>query len=235
VVINLPKVKTHSMMLLTLGVKNMFGCVPGMRKAQWHLRAGVDHASFAGMLVELCRLVRPALTIADGIMGMEGEGPGSGNPRQLGLLVASGNPYALDTAICRIIGAPLAKAPTIQAARQRGFAGADPKHIEVLGHRIKNGEITPFRLPTRFDAQWNLPRFVKKSLTHAFVPKPVIKEALCKVCMACGEVCPPQAISVRDKKINIDYRSCIRCYCCQEVCPEGAVRLQAGWFARLSS
>jgi uncharacterized protein (DUF362 family)/Pyruvate/2-oxoacid:ferredoxin oxidoreductase delta subunit len=235
VVINLPKVKTHSMMLLTLGVKNMFGCVPGMRKAQWHLRAGVDHASFAGMLVELCRLVRPALTIADGIMGMEGEGPGSGNPRQLGLLVASGNPYALDTAICRIIGAPLEKAPTIQAARQRGFAGADPKHIEVLGHRIKNGEITPFRLPTRFDAQWNLPRFVKKSLTHAFVPKPVIKEALCKVCMACGEVCPPQAISVRDKKINIDYRSCIRCYCCQEVCPEGAVRLQAGWFARLSS
>lgn len=235
VVINLPKVKTHSMMLLTLGVKNMFGCVPGMRKAQWHLRAGTDHAFFAGMLAELCQLVKPALTIADGVIGMEGEGPGSGDPRHLGLIVASGNPYALDTAICQIIGAPMDKVPTIQAAQQRGFAGADPKQIKVVGHKIENGEIAPFRLPTRFDTQWNLPGFVKKSLKHVFVPKPVIKGDLCKVCMACAEVCPPQAISVTDKKIRIDHRSCIRCYCCQEVCPEGAVRLQTGWIARFYS
>ena len=235
VVINLPKVKTHSMMLLTLGVKNMFGCVPGMRKAQWHLRAGTDHAFFAGMLTELCQLVKPALTIADGVIGMEGEGPGSGDPRHFGLIVASGNPYALDTAICQIIRVSPEKVPTIRAAQQRGFAGADPKQIKVVGHKIENGEIAPFRLPTRFDTQWNLPGFVKKSLKHVFVPKPVIKGDLCKVCMACAEVCPPQAISVTDKKIRIDHRSCIRCYCCQEVCPEGAVRLQTGWISRFYS
>jgi uncharacterized protein (DUF362 family)/ferredoxin len=235
VVINLPKVKTHSMTLLTLGVKNIFGCIPGMRKAQWHLKAGIDHAYFAGMLAELCQLVKPALTIADGVIGMEGEGPGSGDPRPLGMIVASGNPYALDTAICQIIGVPPERLPTIQAAQQRGFAGAEPKQIEVVGHRIEGGGLAPFRLPARFDVQWNLPGFIKKPLKNIFVPKPLIERDRCKACGACAEVCPPQAISVTDKKIRIDYRRCIRCYCCQEVCPEGAVRLQEGLISRLSS
>lgn len=235
VVINLPKVKTHSMMLLTLGVKNTFGCIPGMRKAHWHLKAGIDHSYFAGMLAELCQIVKPALTIADGIMAMEGEGPGNGDPRPLGLILAGGNPFALDTIICQIIGVPPEQVPTIQAARQRGFAETNPKHIEILGQRIEDVRVAPFRLPARFDVQWNLPGFVKRPLKNIFIPKPIVKGDLCKVCGACAEVCPPQAISLSDKEVLIDYRKCIRCYCCQEVCPEGAVRLQERWAARLSS
>jgi uncharacterized protein (DUF362 family)/Pyruvate/2-oxoacid:ferredoxin oxidoreductase delta subunit len=234
VVINLPKIKTHAQTLLTLGVKNIFGCIPGMRKAQWHLKAGIDHAYFAGMLAELCQLVKPALTIADGVIGMEGEGPGSGEPRPLGLIVASGNPYALDTAICQIIGVLPEKLPTIQAARQRGFAGSGAG-ITIVGKKVEEVSVAPFRLPARFDMQWNLPGFVKKPLKNIFVPKPLIKGDRCKACGACAEVCPPQAISVIDKKIKINYRHCIRCYCCQEVCPEGAVLLQEGWIFRLSS
>jgi uncharacterized protein (DUF362 family)/Pyruvate/2-oxoacid:ferredoxin oxidoreductase delta subunit len=235
VVINLPKVKTHSQTLLTLGVKNIFGCIPGMRKAQWHLKAGIDHAYFAGMLTELCQIVKPALTIADGIIGMEGDGPGSGDPRPLGLILAGGSPHALDTTICRIIGVPPEDLLTIQAARQRGFEGTDPKQIEVVGQRVEDLGVAPFRLPRRFDVQWNLPAFIKRPLKNVFVPKPRVDRDLCKRCGGCAGVCPPKAISLSDKGVRIDYRTCIRCYCCQEVCPEAAVRLQEGWIRRLAS
>jgi uncharacterized protein (DUF362 family)/ferredoxin len=235
VVINLPKVKTHSQTLLTLGVKNTFGCIPGMRKAQWHLKAGIDHAYFSAMLAELCQIVKPALTIADGVVGMEGDGPGNGDPRPLGLIIASGNPFALDTAICRIIGVAPQDLLTIQAGRERGFAGTDPKQIKVLGQQTKAIGITPFRLPGRFDMQWNLPGFIKRPVKNFFVPKPRVDRGLCVQCGVCAEVCPPQAISVGAKRVQIDYRRCIRCYCCQEVCPEGAMRLQEGWIRRLAS
>lgn len=234
VVINIPKVKTHSMTLLTLGVKNIFGCIPGMRKAHWHLKAGIDHSYFAGMLAELCQMVKPALTIADGIVAMEGEGPGNGDVRPLGLIVAGVNPFSLDTIICQIVGVSPEDVPTIQAARQRGLEETTLKKINVLGHPVQGLKVAPFRLPASFDLQWNLPGFVKRPLKNIFIPKPKIKEDLCRVCGACAEVCPPQAISLRDNKIRIDYRKCIRCYCCQEVCPEGAVRLQEGWLTRLS-
>jgi uncharacterized protein (DUF362 family)/Pyruvate/2-oxoacid:ferredoxin oxidoreductase delta subunit len=235
VVINLPKVKTHSQTILTLGVKNIFGCVPGMRKAQWHLKAGTDHAYFAGMLAELCHIVKPALTIADGVVGMEGNGPGNGDPRTLGLILVSGNTHALDTIICRIIGVPPQELLTLQAAKQRGFAGTDPKQIEVLGQKAEDLRVAPFRLPRRFDVQWNLPAFVKSPLKNILIPKPIVDRDLCQVCGACAEVCPPQAISLSDRAVEIDYRACIRCYCCQEVCPEGAMRLQEGWVRRLVS
>jgi uncharacterized protein (DUF362 family)/Pyruvate/2-oxoacid:ferredoxin oxidoreductase delta subunit len=235
VVVNLPKVKTHSQTLLTLGVKNIFGCIPGMRKAQWHLKAGIDHSYFAGMLVELCQIVKPALTIVDGIIGMEGEGPNNGDPRPLGLILAGGNPFALDTTICRIIGIPPEELLTIQAARERGVEVIDPKQIEVLGLSAEDVGVTPFRLPKRFDIQWNLPGFLRKPLKNIFTPKPIVNGDLCKVCGACAEVCPPQAIVLSDRGVRINYHKCIRCYCCQEVCPEGAVHLQEGWVRRLAS
>jgi len=235
VVINLPKVKTHSQTLLTLAVKNTFGCIPGMRKAQWHLKAGTDHAYFAGMLAELCQIVKPALTIADGVIGMEGDGPGNGDPRPLGLILAGDNPHALDATICQIIGAPPLELLTLQAAHERGFAGTDLRQIEVLGQKLEDVQVAPFRLPARFDVQWNLPGFIKRPLKNVFVPKPRVDRDLCKECGACAEVCPPQAISLDAKGVRIDYHKCIRCYCCQEVCPEGAVRLKEGWVRRRAS
>jgi uncharacterized protein (DUF362 family)/Pyruvate/2-oxoacid:ferredoxin oxidoreductase delta subunit len=235
VIINLPKVKTHTQTLLTLGVKNTFGCIPGMRKAQWHLKAGNNHAYFAGMLVELSHIIKPALTIVDGIIGMEGEGPGNGDPRPLGLILAGESPNALDTTICHIIGVPPEELLTLQAAHERGFEGTDPKQIEVLGQNLDDIGVVPFRLPRRFEIRRKLIAFLKRPLRTIFTPKPIINRDLCKACGACAEVCPPKAISLSKKKVEINYRLCIRCYCCQEVCPEGAVRLQEGWVGRFVS
>lgn len=235
VVINLPKVKTHQMMLLTLAVKNIFGCIPGMRKAQWHLKAGVDHLYFAGMLAELCHIVRPALTIVDGIIAMEGDGPGSGDLRPLGLILAGGNPFALDATICHFLGVPPEELPTIQAARQIGLDGTDPERIEVLGRKVDEVQVSDFRLPSRFDLTWSLPGFIKRALKEICIPKPTVDIRLCKRCGACEEVCPSNAISLSDTKLKINYGRCIRCYCCQEVCPEGAVHLREGWVGRIAS
>jgi uncharacterized protein (DUF362 family)/Pyruvate/2-oxoacid:ferredoxin oxidoreductase delta subunit len=235
VIINLPKVKTHTQTLLTLGVKNTFGCIPGMRKAQWHLKAGNDHAAFAGMLAELCQIVKPALTIADGVIGMEGDGPSNGDPRPLGLILAGANPHALDATICQIIGVHPEELLTLQTAHERGFEGTDPKQIEVLGQSIEDVRVVPFRLPRRFYIKRKLIALLKLPLRNIFTPKPIINRDLCKACGACAEVCPPRAISLSKKKVVIDYRQCIRCYCCQEVCPEGAVHLQEGWVGRLVS
>ncbi len=105
VLINLPKLKTHSQMLLTLGVKNLFGCIVGFGKPQWHLRAGVDREVFATLLVRIYQAIRPKLTILDGILAMEGEGPGrGGQPKELGFLLGSADAVALDVAVCRLLG-----------------------------------------------------------------------------------------------------------------------------------
>ncbi len=232
VVISLPKVKTHTMMLFTLGVKNIFGCIPGMRKAQWHLKAGRDHRYFASMLVEICQIVKPGLTIADGIIAMEGDGPGSGDPRPLGLILAGANPLALDTIICQILGVAPEQLPTIQAARRKGLEGTEPEKIAVLGLRVEEVKAEGFRLPRRFDLEWGLPGFVKETLREVFVPKPVVERDSCKGCGVCAEICPPKAISLSDMGVRIDYKKCIRCYCCQEICPEGAVQINEGWLRR---
>ncbi|MFN5980820.1 MAG: DUF362 domain-containing protein, partial [Pseudanabaena sp.] len=96
VVINLPKVKSHMQLTLTLGVKNLFGCVPGKMKAWWHMEAGKDVNRFAQMLIETARTINPELTIIDGIIGHEGNGPSAGEPKELGVLAASRDVFALD-------------------------------------------------------------------------------------------------------------------------------------------
>ena len=130
VVINLPKWKTHGMMLLTLGVKNMFGCVPGPRKALWHLKAGEDRTLFARMLVDVYRIVRPSLTVLDGVVGMEGNGPGSGNPVHLGLIMASRDAFSLDQVVCELLRVPGQSLPTNQVAMEDGLTGDG---FEVVG------------------------------------------------------------------------------------------------------
>ena len=125
-IINLPKLKTHGMTTLTGAVKNLFGCVPGKRKVQWHFNTGVNHELFAVMLIELCSLLNPRLTIMDAVIGMEGNGPGSGEPRQIGVVIAGQDPVAVDVVSSSVVGVAPERLPLIRAALAAGYGETRP-------------------------------------------------------------------------------------------------------------
>lgn len=229
VVINLPKWKTHAQMLLTLGVKNLFGCIPGARKALWHLKAGEDQRRFAQVLVDLYQIISPSLTVLDGVIGMEGNGPNSGRPISLGLILSSTDALSLDQVVCDLLGLPRLSLMTNRVALEAGL-GSD--EIEMVGERIEEVRISKFELPKLSSLNWGLPDFLKRLLKNTLSSKPVLERERCKKCGQCVESCPPRSLSLTEKGPAFDYGQCIRCFCCQEVCPEGAIHIEPGWALR---
>ncbi|KAF0143388.1 MAG: hypothetical protein FD156_2649 [Nitrospirae bacterium] len=215
--INLPKFKTHMQMLLTLGVKNLFGCIVGIRKPEWHFRTGVDREMFAKLLVNIYKAVSPSMTIIDAILAMEGQGPGRrGTPKHIGVLMGSRDGIALDIAACKMLGVQPDKLLTNKLAKDMGLA--DGK-IEIEGDfpEIKHFKM-PDITPLVFGPQ-KLHRLMRKHL----VQRPVCDDSICRLCGECWKYCPAKAITRGRKKLNFDYDKCIRCYCCIEVCPHAAL------------
>lgn len=169
VIINLPKVKSHSQLTVTLGVKNLFGCVPGKMKAWWHLEAGKDKPRFARMLVETARAIAPDLTIADGIIGHEGNGPSGGTPRALGVLAAARDPFALDRALVDILQVAPDAVPTIVASQALGlcpelaaitFPLAQPEALRIEG----------WKLPEQmYPIDFGVPRVMRSTIKHLYI------------------------------------------------------------------
>jgi uncharacterized protein (DUF362 family)/Pyruvate/2-oxoacid:ferredoxin oxidoreductase delta subunit len=230
VVINLPKWKTHTMMLLTLGVKNLFGCVPGPKKPLWHLKAGDDRKRFARVLVDLYQTIRPPLTILDGIVGMEGNGPGSGNPISLGLIVAGDDALSLDQIVCDLLKLPRETLLTNRVAFEQGLG---KEGIDLFGERPGELNLPRFKLPALSEPDWNLPGFLKRALKNALTSKPVVEKEICSICNRCVEICPPKILKRKDEELVFDYGKCIRCFCCQEICPEGAITVKPGWTVKM--
>jgi uncharacterized protein (DUF362 family)/Pyruvate/2-oxoacid:ferredoxin oxidoreductase delta subunit len=227
VVINLPKLKTHGQMLLTLGVKNLFGCIVGYRKPEWHLRAGVDREMFAQLLVHIYRAVRPAITLLDGILAMEGEGPGmGGTPRPLNVILASTDAVALDTTVCRMLGIPSEQLLTNKIAAQMSLAGGP---IEVQGELPR---VRDFRLPDMTPLVFG-PRIFHGWLRKHLIQRPATVSATCKLCGECWKYCPAKAISHDRTRVHFDYDRCIRCYCCLEICPHGALHAEEPRFGTI--
>ncbi|MCP4692648.1 MAG: DUF362 domain-containing protein [Desulfobacterales bacterium] len=216
-VINLAKLKTHNQMLLTLGVKNLFGCIVGIQKPEWHLRAGVDQELFARLLVQIHYAVDPAATIIDGVLAMEGQGPGSGGtPRPLGVLIGGRDAAAADAAVCRMLKLDPEKLPTHQAARRLGKIEARPViHGEF---RRVDDFIFPDLGPSDFGSS-----FLRGFTRNYMIQKPVVDPDRCRTCGECWQYCPARAITESGDAIQFDYERCIRCYCCVEVCPHGAL------------
>jgi len=226
--INLPKLKTHEMMTMTCAVKNLFGAVVGAAKAGWHLKAGADRELFARMLLEIYLLRRPDLTIVDGILAMEGDGPGNGDPRLCGLLLAGTNPVAVDVIAAELAGIPRKLLWVERAAEGLGIDGWDRAAIETRGVAVDEMKIPPFRLPHLSDVQFGLPRFLKNRLRHYLTSRPCGNSEACTLCGICRDACPPRAIEIRGGKLRFDYHACIRCFCCRELCPEGALDVREG-------
>lgn len=235
VVITLSKLKTHGMMTYTGAVKVLFGVIPGLLKAEYHLKMP-DIMDFARLLLDISEWVKPALNIMDGVVGMEGNGPSAGQPRNIGALLVSTDPYALDVVAADLIGLKPEKVPTIRAARERGLVSSLDE-IELKGDDRSLWRIKDFKLPKSVSINFldmvPLPVSVRQFVLDRLRPRPLFQHEQCIGCRDCVNSCPPQALSLNEQgRPVVDLEACIRCFCCQELCPRQAVEIVRPWLGR---
>lgn len=241
-VIGLCKLKTHTLMSFTGAVKNNFGVVPGLSKPGYHAKLR-DKAQFADMLLDLADYVSPRLSLMDAVIGMEGDGPGvAGSPRQVGLLLGSVDPLALDMVASEIIGLRREQNPLLLAAARRGPIPSRIEEIEVVGADLSKIRVPGYRLPATVEelgiekhlTWWQKP--LGPHLKDWLSQSPRVAPKKCIGCGICRDSCPADAITMINggrKAALIDDNKCIRCYCCHELCPEGAVELRRSLMHRL--
>jgi len=227
--VNLPKFKTHGMMTLTLAVKNLFGLVPGKRKAAYHLSAGENQDTFARLMLEIAETCAPSLSVLDGILAMEGDGPGQGRPVPAGSLALSTHTVALDAVAGALAGVPPENHPIVRQAILHGLPGARLAEVEVLGDPIARLAMPAFTLPASVDCRWRLPGFLHRGLKNWTSAHPRILPDACLDCRKCARICPVEAIRPgRDNRLAVDVARCIRCFCCHEICPHHAIAIEPG-------
>ena len=227
VIINLPKLKTHMMTGLSAATKNLFGCIPGLQKAEWHMRFP-DKERFGGMLVDLLYTVKPGFAILDGILAQEGDGPAGGTPRMVGIVAAAEDHLQMDLALCRMLGIRPKDVPYLNAAISRGLCPEqfDPACAKGEGELCR--PIPGYRLPSSWgsvDFADKAPRAVRwavPAVERLLAPRPVINKRRCIGCGKCAEICPQHTITVQGKA-HIHAARCIRCFCCHEMCPVKAI------------
>jgi uncharacterized protein (DUF362 family)/Pyruvate/2-oxoacid:ferredoxin oxidoreductase delta subunit len=230
-IVSISKMKTHGFTRITGAVKNQFGCIPGLRKSEFHVKMP-DVYDFSRVLVDINSFLKPRLYIMDGIIAMEGNGPRGGEPAAMKALLFSSDPVALDAVFCRLINLNPEFVPTMKLGREAGLGTYLAEEIELLGDPIEACANPRFkavrRMPDRMVSARSFPPFLKPFVS----PKPVIKKKRCVNCGACVLQCPvtPRALDWPQGKKNrppvYDYQTCIRCYCCQEICPEKAITIK---------
>jgi NAD-dependent dihydropyrimidine dehydrogenase PreA subunit len=222
--------------IATEAVKNLFGCVPGKRKALYHVQFQ-DVMDFCGLLAELNLGLRPRLHVMDGVVAMEGNGPRSGDPRPMRVLILSEDPVAVDATFCRLVALDPAFVPTIQVGHERGLGRYRPGEIEYVGDDLEALVDPDFKLvrkPVYGNASYAHYNFIKQ----AVLPKPVIDAAQCVRCGVCVDACPVPGKALRFENGRrsppaYDYARCIRCYCCHEMCPRRAIEKRTPLLGRV--
>ena len=233
VIINFCKLKTHGMMGMSAAVKNLFGVIPGIKKPEFHYRYP-DHSDFANMLIDLNEYFKPKLNIVDAVVGMEGNGPTAGTPRQIGVILASENPYKLDLACASIIGITKDDVPTLSESYKRGYIpeSVDKLKIndDISKYYVSNYENILTHKALSFE---NKETLFGRTATKLLQARPKLDKKECVGCAKCAEVCPVKAIEIIDKKAKIDRKKCIKCFCCQEFCPKGAMKVKRTMLAKI--
>ena len=236
-VISVSKLKTHGLAVFTGAVKNMFGIVPGLIKAEYHLTMP-EIKEFSDALVDICLCGKPTLSFMDGIVGMEGHGPSAGEPREIGVVLASPSPYHLDVVASSIINLKPMEVPTIQRCVERKICTGTFEDIEIIGEEIDKFIIKDFVIPEtrtiKLVRDW-MPEFLRSAIDNSTRPRPLFNHDACIGCRDCEEACPPKVIAMKNNKPVVNLQGCIRCFCCQELCPKKAVDIHRPWVLRTMS
>jgi uncharacterized protein (DUF362 family)/Pyruvate/2-oxoacid:ferredoxin oxidoreductase delta subunit len=234
-IINLAKLKTHTQMYVTLCVKNMFGSIVGRDKLKWHYVAGTSYDIFAKMLLEIYSFTKPVLNIIDGIIGMEGYGPLTGTPREVGVLIFGSDGLSVDRVACEIVGANPQKVPIFKANEELGIGVSRLEDIKIIGDDILKFKLKDFKFPQLEAVNVGfLPGSVKNLIKDMTTSRPSLIKAKCKACKMCIEFCPAKTINFINEYPEINYKNCIRCYCCVEACKFEAMVVQVPWLSGIS-
>ena len=225
--IDLAKLKTHSMVGFSGAVKNLFGAVPGLQKPELHCRFP-EKQPFSEMLVDLCDFLKPDLCFLDGVLAMEGNGPTGGSPRKAGVLGASKSPYALDVCGAALIGLEPESVLMLKEAHRRGLGPISPKECQLLKEQVETLAQPDFvkAKASSTDFLDRVPAFLRPAAKRLATPAPKIRRKECVGCGKCAESCPQHTIAIREGKAVIDYKQCIRCFCCHEMCPKHVIDIR---------
>ncbi len=227
-IVPVAKLKTHSLTLTTLSVKNLYGLIPGFMKAEYH-KLYPSPRRFSWLLAELFERVREKILfgVVDGIVGMDGNGPSSGRIRQIGLLAVSRDIAAMDDLLERLVGLPK-PSPICAELRRRGLV-PEAKAVWLDENAV---EVNDFRIPSNW-AMRLVPSWLGRALGRFVQIYPGVDAERCTRCGECARSCPTNAITMdAEKPPSFDYRRCIRCLCCHEICPVGAVVFRRSFLAR---
>ncbi len=238
VIVDACKLKTHGMMALSCAAKNMFGVIPGTMKPEYHFRYP-NYEAFADMIIDLDEYFKPAFSVCDAVVGMEGNGPTQGTPRPIGCIIASQSPHKLDLVASSIIGLDPSSVPTVSQAQKRGLIPTDISELSVFGdisdYYVKDYDNVGVSRSLLFKGNSNgvlsgiFSSFAKAALTS----RPKLRKRECIGCGKCADICPASAITIEKKKAIIDRDKCILCFCCQEFCPVGAMKVHRTFIARI--
>ncbi len=234
--ISMPKMKTHALEYITGAVKNQYGCIQGTNKAKGHT-IYPSAESFGRMLIDLNKCVSPRLYVMDGIMAMEGNGPTSGDPTPMNVLLLSTDPVALDTVFSYLVYLDPKIVPTNEYGQTMGLGTCEAEEIQLL---TPEGEITLLDAQERYgNPDFDVVRKRQKAkgvmgfvdIFQLFRKRPRLIQERCRKCGICVESCPVEgkAISFKKGRSNppvYDYKRCIRCFCCQEMCPHQAIEVK---------
>lgn len=232
--IDLPKLKTHSMVGFSGAVKNLFGTVPGLQKPELHCRFP-EREPFSEMLCDLCHFLGPDLSLMDGIWAMEGNGPTGGQRRDLHVIAGSESPWALDVAAASLVGLEPEKIYMLWEGHERGYGPLDLSELELVGEPMETLVAPDFLKAEASSTDFidRLPKFLRPAAKKLATPYPRIDKKRCVGCGKCAESCPQHTISLRDGKAVIRYQNCIRCFCCHEMCPKHVVQIKRLGLLRL--
>lgn len=223
--VSVPKLKTHTLTLLTGAVKNLYGAVPGAAKREYH-RRNPSLAEFAALLADIVAVLRPALHVVDAVVAMEGSGPSAGTPRRVGLIVAGTDPVAVDAVLAAVAGIAPERVPTTRVAAQRGLGQGDLRRIRVAGTPLAEVLVPGFRLPAAAGVVPHVPPFLTRLAVSLAVTRPTFRQEACTRCGVCVAQCPADALVLGRHRPAVDDERCIACFCCHELCPNQAVTVR---------